>query len=241
MTTEMPNDSYEAFEAMADEDIVAEAQQNNNELAQDYLLHKYKNFVRAKARSYFLIGAEREDIIQEGMIGLYKAIRDFKNDKQASFRAFAELCVTRQIITAIKTATRQKHIPLNSYVSLNKPIYEEDSDRTLLDVISGVKVSNPEDMVISREEFDDIENKMNEILSDLEWQVLMSYLDGKSYQEIAVDLNRHVKSIDNALQRVKRKLEKYVVATGEITDLRTVYNGLMSIDPEERFQSKAKK
>ena len=241
MTTEMPNEPGDVFENMTDEDIVAEAQQKNNELAQDYLLHKYKNFVRAKARSYFLIGAEREDIIQEGMIGLYKAIRDFKNDKQASFRAFAELCVTRQIITAIKTATRQKHIPLNSYVSLNKPIYEEDSDRTLLDVISGVKVANPEDMVISREEFDDIETKMNDILSDLEWQVLISYLDGKSYQEIALELNRHVKSIDNALQRVKRKLEKYVINTGEITDLRAVYNGLMSIDPEERFHNKGKK
>lgn len=236
MTTEMPYESFEVFEGMTDEDIVTEAQLKNNDLAQDYLLHKYKNFVRAKARSYFLIGAEREDIIQEGMIGLYKAIRDFKNDKQASFRAFAELCVTRQIITAIKTATRQKHIPLNSYVSLNKPIYEEDSDRTLLDVISGVRVANPEDMIISREEFDDIESKMNDVLSNLEWQVLMSYLDGKSYQEIAVDLNRHVKSIDNALQRVKRKLEKHVLSTGEITDLRAVYNGLMSIDPVERFQ-----
>lgn len=244
MTTEMPeeyNESFGIFEDMPDEDVVVEAQVNNNLLAQDYLLHKYKNFVRAKARTYFLIGAEKEDIIQEGMIGLYKAIRDFKNDKQASFRAFAELCVTRQIITAIKTATRQKHIPLNSYVSLNKPIYEEDSDRTLLDVISGVKVANPEDMVISREEFDDIESKMNDILSDLEWQVLMSYLDGKSYQEIALELNRHVKSIDNALQRVKRKLEKYVVSTGQITDLKTVYNGLMNIDPEERFHNKDKK
>lgn len=244
MTTEMPeeyNESFAIFEDMPDEDVVVEAQVKNNLLAQDYLLHKYKNFVRAKARTYFLIGAEKEDIIQEGMIGLYKAIRDFKNDKQASFRAFAELCVTRQIITAIKTATRQKHIPLNSYVSLNKPIYEEDSDRTLLDVISGVKVANPEDMVISREEFDDIENKMNDILSDLEWQVLMSYLDGKSYQEIAVELKRHVKSIDNALQRVKRKLEKYVLSTGQITDLKTVYNGLMSIDPEERFHNKDKK
>lgn len=244
MTTEMPeeyNESFAIFEDIPDEDVVVEAQVKNNLLAQDYLLHKYKNFVRAKARTYFLIGAEKEDIIQEGMIGLYKAIRDFKNDKQASFRAFAELCVTRQIITAIKTATRQKHIPLNSYVSLNKPIYEEDSDRTLLDVISGVKVANPEDMVISREEFDDIESKMNDILSDLEWQVLMSYLDGKSYQEIAVELDRHVKSIDNALQRVKRKLEKYVLSTGQITDLKTVYNGLMSIDPEERFHNKDKK
>lgn len=239
--TEMQNDSYDAFAKMTDEDIVLEAQEHDNVLAQEYLLHKYRNFVRAKARSYFLIGAEREDIIQEGMIGLYKAIRDFKNDKQASFRAFAELCVTRQIITAIKTATRQKHIPLNSYVSLNKPIYEEDSDRTLLDVISGVKVANPEDMVISREEFSDIEDKMNDILSDLEWKVLMSYLDGKSYQEIAADLGRHIKSIDNALQRVKRKLEKCINSKSDITDLRSVYSGLMALDPYERFKDKEPK
>ena len=236
--TEMQNDAYEVFDKMTDEDIVSEAQEHDNVLAQEYLLHKYRNFVRAKARSYFLIGAEREDIIQEGMIGLYKAIRDFKNDKQSSFRAFAELCVTRQIITAIKTATRQKHIPLNSYVSLNKPIYDEDSDRTLLDVISGIKVANPEDMVISREEFTDIEGKMNDILSDLEWQVLMSYLDGKSYQEIAADLGRHIKSIDNALQRVKRKLEKCINTKTDITDLRSVYSGLMALDPYERFKDK---
>lgn len=239
--TEMQNDPYDTFAKMTDEDIVLEAQEHDNVLAQEYLLHKYRNFVRAKARSYFLIGAEREDIIQEGMIGLYKAIRDFKNDKQASFRAFAELCVTRQIITAIKTATRQKHIPLNSYVSLNKPIYEEDSDRTLLDVISGVKVANPEDMVISREEFSDIEDKMNDILSDLEWKVLMSYLDGKSYQEIAADLGRHIKSIDNALQRVKRKLEKCINSKSDITDLRSVYSGLMALDPYERFKDKEPK
>lgn len=236
--TVMQNDPNDVFAKMTDEEIVLESQQHDNVLAQEYLLHKYRNFVRAKARSYFLIGAEREDIIQEGMIGLYKAIRDFRADKQASFRAFAELCVTRQIITAIKTATRQKHIPLNSYVSLNKPIYEEDSDRTLLDVISGVKVANPEDMIISREEFSDIESKMNDILSDLEWKVLMSYLDGKSYQEIAVELGRHIKSIDNALQRVKRKLEKYIISKGDITDLRTVYSGLLAIDPYERFKNK---
>ncbi|MCL4351316.1 MAG: RNA polymerase sporulation sigma factor SigH [Firmicutes bacterium] len=194
---------------MADEDIVSDAREGQNE-ALEFLIHKYRNFVRAKARSYFLIGADREDIVQEGMIGLYKAIRDFRSDKLASFRAFAELCITRQIITAIKTATRQKHIPLNSYISLNKPIYEEDSDRTLMDVISTVRVSDPEEMIINREEFGDIEEKMGEILSDLEWKVLMAYLDGRSYQEIAVDLRRHVKSIDNALQRVKRKLERYL-------------------------------
>jgi RNA polymerase sporulation-specific sigma factor len=199
----------EIYDDMLDETIVEAARQGDDS-AQEFLINKYKNFVRAKARSYFLIGADREDIIQEGMIGLYKAIRDFRNDKLASFRAFAELCITRQIITAIKTATRQKHIPLNSYISLNKPIYDEESDRTLLDVLSGTKVTDPEELVISREEFVDIENKMGEFLSDLEWKVLMSYLDGRSYQEIAKELRRHVKSIDNALQRVKRKLERYL-------------------------------
>ncbi|WP_250160326.1 RNA polymerase sporulation sigma factor SigH [Clostridiisalibacter paucivorans] len=197
------------YHLMTDEEIVGDARGGDNE-ALEYLIRKYKNFVRAKARSYFLIGADKEDIIQEGMIGLYKAIRDYKDDKLASFRAFAELCITRQIITAIKTATRQKHIPLNSYVSLNKPIYDEESDRTLMDVLSGVKITDPEELLISQEELKNIESKIGEILSDLEWEVLMSYLQGKSYQEIAVDLDRHVKSIDNALQRVKRKLERYL-------------------------------
>ncbi|NIK80143.1 RNA polymerase sporulation-specific sigma factor [Paenibacillus castaneae] len=197
------------YDSSTDEDIV-EAVRNGDSMALEYLINKYKNFVRAKARSYFLIGADREDIVQEGMIGLYKAIRDFKGDKLASFKAFAELCITRQIITAIKTATRQKHIPLNSYVSLDKPIYDEDSDRTLLDVICGTRVSDPEELIINQEEFVGLEDKMSEILSDLERKVLMLYLDGRSYQEIAVDLDRHVKSIDNALQRVKRKLERYL-------------------------------
>jgi RNA polymerase sporulation-specific sigma factor len=202
-------EAYTSYQSMADEDIV-ELAREGDDVALEHLINKYKNFVKAKAKSYFLVGAEREDIIQEGMIGLYKAIRDFKCDKLSSFRAFAELCITRQIITAIKTATRQKHIPLNSYVSLNKPIYDEDSDRTLLDVISSSRISDPEELIISREEFDDIEEKMGEILSSLEWEVLMSYLEGKSYQEMANDLNKHVKSIDNALQRVKRKLERYL-------------------------------
>lgn len=202
------------YDLKTDEDIVDTVRDGNSE-ALEYLINKYKNFVRAKARSYFLIGADREDIVQEGMIGLYKSIRDFRGDKQASFKAFAELCITRQIITAIKTATRQKHIPLNSYVSLDKPIYDEDSDRTLLDVICGSRVTDPEELIINQEEFSGLEDKMGEILSDLERRVLMLYLDGRSYQEIAVDLDRHVKSIDNALQRVKRKLERYL----EIRDL----------------------
>ncbi len=197
------------YDYQSDEDIVEAVREGESE-ALEFLINKYRNFVRAKARSYFLIGADREDIIQEGMIGLYKSIRDFKGDKLASFKAFAELCITRQIITAIKTATRQKHIPLNSYVSLDKPIYDEESDRTLLDVICGTQVSDPEELIINQEEFVGLEDKMSEILSDLERKVLMLYLDGRSYQEIAVDLDRHVKSIDNALQRVKRKLEKYL-------------------------------
>ena len=198
-----------AFSSMLDEEIIIDARQGNY-MALEYLINKYKNFVRAKARTYFLIGADREDIIQEGMIGLFKAIRDFREDKLSSFRAFAELCITRQIITAIKTATRQKHIPLNSYISLNKPIFDEDSDRTLMDIISEDRVTDPEEMMINREEFSGIEAKMGELLSALEWEVLSLYLEGKSYQEIACDLDKHVKSIDNALQRVKRKLEKYL-------------------------------
>jgi RNA polymerase sporulation-specific sigma factor len=142
------DDGGQCFEGMEDEQIVALACEGNN-VAQDYILNKYKNFVRSKARSYFLIGADREDIIQEGMIGLYKSIRDYNPDKLTSFHAFAELCVTRQIITAIKTATRQKHIPLNSYVSLNKPMYEEGSDRTLMDVIAGMSAQTPEELVIN--------------------------------------------------------------------------------------------
>lgn len=195
------------FEDKLDEEVVVEAKAGNIK-AQEYLISKYENFVKSKAKSYFLIGADKEDIYQEGMIGLYKAIRDFKPDKLTSFKGFAELCVTRQIITAIKTATRQKHIPLNTYVSLNKPIYEEESDRTLLDVLSGFRISDPEELVISQEEMEHIEGEISKVLSDLELEVLMSYLDGKSYQEIACDLDRHAKSIDNALQRVKRKLEK---------------------------------
>ncbi|ASS94506.1 RNA polymerase factor sigma-70 [Peribacillus simplex NBRC 15720 = DSM 1321] len=200
------NEKYLQFE---DDELIGLVHTGDSE-ALDYLIQKYRNFVRAKARTYFLIGADKEDIVQEGMIGLYKAVRDFKGDKLSSFKAFAELCITRQIITAIKTATRQKHIPLNSYVSLDKPIYDEESDRTLMDIISGTKVLDPEELIINQEEFDDIELKMAELLSDLERKVLALYLDGQTYQEISEELNRHVKSIDNALQRVKRKLERYL-------------------------------
>lgn len=198
-----------AYENLEDEDIVEMARMGDCH-ALEYLMKKYKSFVKVKARAYYLVGADKEDIVQEGMIGLYKATRDYRKDKLSSFKAFAELCITRQIITAIKTATRQKHIPLNSYVSLNKPIYDENSDRTLLDVVSESNVTDPEEMIISSEELYSMESKIIELLSDLEWKVLVAYLDGKSYQEIAKELCTHVKSIDNALQRVKRKLERYL-------------------------------
>lgn len=214
MNTTSVTKVYTDFDDIPDEQI-AELARDNDADAQEYLLTKYKNFVRAKARSYFLIGADREDIVQEGMIGLYKAIRDFRASKLTSFRAFAELCITRQIITAIKTATRQKHRPLNSYVSLNKPVYDEESDRMLIDVLSSGKISNPEDIFIGKEDFSTIESKMGKMLSPLEMKVLQKYIEGKSYLEVAKELNRSVKSVDNALQRVKNKLEKLISSESE--------------------------
>ena len=202
-------DENARFKDMTDEEIAALAQASDGE-ALEYLLNKYKNFVRSRARSYFLIGADHEDIVQEGMIGLYKAIRDYREDRLSSFRAFAELCITRQIISAIKTATRQKHIPLNSYVSLNRPVYADDSERTLLDVISESVTTNPEELLISQESLSDIEACIGEVLSPFEKEVLALYLDGHSYQEISRKLDRHTKSVDNALQRVKRKIQNYL-------------------------------
>jgi len=194
------------FRNCGDEQLVYLA--NRGDLtAEEYLINKYKKLVKLKSRSYFLIGADTEDIIQEGMIGLYKAVRNFQYKKLSSFKAFAELCITRQIITAIKSATRQKHIPLNSYISLNRPIYNEDSDRTLLDIVDNLNIDNPQDLFLNSEKLDNLKERIKRVLSDLERNVLESYLDAKSYQEIADELGRHVKSIDNALQRIKRKLE----------------------------------
>jgi RNA polymerase sporulation-specific sigma factor len=196
------------FNGLTDEEIVLLAQRDSKE-ALVHLLESYKSLVRIKARSYFLVGADHEDIVQEGMIGLYKAIRDYRADRQASFRAFADLCIKRQIITAIKTATRQKHMPLNSYVSLNKPIYDDEGDRTLLDLIEG-NLTNPEELYINQEEMASIQFMIDKVLSGLERQVLSAFLDGKSYQEIAELLGRHVKAIDNALQRIKKKMLRHL-------------------------------
>ena len=198
----------EHFSDVTDEDAALRASAGDS-AAEEHLLSKYKRLVRSRARSYFLIGADKEDIFQEGMIGLYKAIRDYKSDKKASFRVFAELCITRQIITAIKTATRQKHKPLNTYVSLSKPINDEESDRTLVDII-GERMSDPEEIFLDKESLYSIEIKISQMLSPLEKLVLAHYLQGKSYVEISVCLNRDVKSIDNALQRIKTKIERYI-------------------------------
>ena len=194
-----------------DDETLVERARAGEDLAIDTLLQRYRHYARAKARSYFLAGADREDIVQEGMIGLFKAIRDYQADRNSAFRAFAELCITRQIITAIKTATRQKHIPLNSYVSLNKPSAgESDDERPLSEALAATSMVDPADLVVSAEEINNIRESMGTLLSGLETEVLRLYMDGQSYQQIADTLGRHVKSIDNALQRIKRKLEQYI-------------------------------
>ena len=196
--------------ALADEELVALYRQGGQGAVEE-LLERYRGFARLKARSYFLAGADREDIVQEGMIGLYKAIRDFQPERETSFRAFAELCITRQIITAVKTATRQKHTPLNQYISLSKPLgSEEDPDWVLMDVLETPNVADPAELVISHDELRSIKLAFAEILSDFEAEVLHMYVEGKSYQEIGELLGRHVKSIDNALQRIKRKVELHL-------------------------------
>lgn len=196
------------LETLTDEELVI-LSRGGDDNALDFLMKKYSSMVRRRSRTYFLIGADRDDIVQEGMIGLFKAVRDFDKSKNSSFKVFAELCVTRQIITAIKTATRQKHVPLNTYISLNRPLFDEEYEITLMDIISGdTSTVNPEDIIVNRERFLDIELKVEEILSSFERRVLASYLQGKSYQTIGTELDKDAKSIDNALQRIKRKVEK---------------------------------
>jgi RNA polymerase sporulation-specific sigma factor len=209
MTDVGMQDMGTSFYTMLDEEIVRYAK-DGSARATEHLLTKYRNIVEGKARSYFLIGADHEDIVQEGMIGLFKAIRDFRNDKLLPFRAFAELCISRQIFTAIKAATRQKHIPLNSYVSLHASLFDADSDRTLLDTLAETETADPEELVITQQFSDDLKQRIKRDLSELESAVLKNHLEGKSYQEIAIELHRRVKSIDNALQRAKRKIGKSI-------------------------------
>ena len=197
------------FKNMADADIINLAR-SGNDGAMDFILHKYSYLAKAKSRAYFLVGAEHEDLIQEGMIGLYKAVKDYDYLKTPLFFSFAELCITRQILTAVKTATRQKHQPLNSYVSLNKPVKGEE-ERTLADILYLYSNRNPEELVISKENTVDLMSKINEILSKMENQVLTLYLRGEDYMHISKILDKSPKSIDNALQRIKKKIS--VIAT----------------------------
>ena len=195
---------------LADDDLVARFHQGD-EASLQVLLERYRRFARAKARGYFIVGADADDIEQEGMIGLFKAARDFRPDRQSSFRAFAELCITRQVITAIKTATRQKHQPLNGYVSISGVRGGDDpSERSVEDLLHDHHVGDPADEIISAERMDAMRESMAEMLSGLEVDVLRLYVEGKSYQEISEHLGRHVKSIDNALQRIKRKLDAHI-------------------------------
>ncbi len=180
--------------------------------ALDHLLQRYHQFVRLKASSFFLAGGDAEDLIQEGMLGLFKAVRDYREDREASFRSFAEMCITRQIITAIKTATRQKHQPLNTYVSLSAPPGEmsDDSDCSLADILPGPGVQDPVVEVISTEEIESLKTCLTEALSDLESRVLRLYLRGLSYESIAAGLGCDCKTVDNALQRIKRKVDAHL-------------------------------
>ena len=201
------------YDLLTDEQLIT-LHRGGDALAEEQLYARYKQVVRSKARTYFLIGADREDIIQEGMIGLYKAVCDYQFDKQASFRAFAELCITRQIITAIKSATRKKHIPLNTYISLNRSVYEGDTERPLIDVLSSTQISDPEEVLIGRESYEAVADSIEHTLSKLERGALDLYLMGYSYQQIADALQKSTKCVDNAIQRVKKKLEEYLKNAG---------------------------
>ena len=194
------------YENMTDEEIVSLAEKDRS--AEEFLLNKYKNLVKSRAKMYFLAGGDNDDLMQEGMIGLFKAMHDYNSDKQASFYSFAELCVKRQIFTAIKTAARQKHQPLNTYISLNKPVYEDVSERTLVETLAERESVDPEKLYIMHEKLKDIEKEIDEKLSDLEKRVLILHLQGMSYQEISEIINKPTKSIDNALQRIKKKLDE---------------------------------
>ena len=187
------------------------AARRGDEAAITELLDRYRVLARSKARSYFLVGSDRDDVVQEGMIGLYKAIRDFEPDKGASFRTFAELCVTRQIVSAVKGANRLKHAPLSTSVSLDKAADGGDGD-SLGDLFPALESSDPAAAVVSAEELRALQRHFDEVLSDLEAQVLRHHVEGKSYDEIAAMLQRHVKSVDNALQRIKRKLQTHLDA-----------------------------
>ena len=192
-----------------DEEIVQLAKQWDKE-ALEHIMEKYKDLVNIKVSKYFIVGAEKEDILQEGLIGLYKAIKNFNLEKQNSFKSFANLCIERQLITAIKTSNRQKHTPLNSYVSLNTSVYDDGDDTTVLEVLDTNTIEDPLDTIMKKEYYELVESKMNETLSDFEKQVLHRYARGESYTKISEKLDAPIKSIDNAIQRIRKKAMKNI-------------------------------
>lgn len=195
--------------ALTDEELVRSAQEQDDKEACEYLLYKYRNLVRAKVKSYFLIGAERDDLLQIGMVGLWEAINDFRADRHTSFACFAKVCIQRQMISAVKAATRQKQVPLNSAVSLDvAPGGDDNDERSLSEVLSAVPQINPETEVLGLEGERLLKESLREHLSPFEWQVLTEYRTGKSYKEMATALGCKIKSIDNALSRIRRKLPK---------------------------------
>jgi len=205
------------FKSMSDEELVTLVKENNKE-ALNFILNKYKELVYMKTSRYFLIGAEKDDIYQEGMIGLYKAILSFKEDRHNSFKTFANMCIERQLITAIKTSNRQKHMPLNSYLSLNTSAHEEDDDseQTLLEVLDNKTAEDPLDTITKREYYSNVENAIDKSLSDFEKQVLRKFIKGDSYVKIAEELEAPVKSVDNAIQRIRKKALKNIVNNEEM-------------------------
>ena len=198
------------YDDLTDEELIAIIKSGDKQ-AFDYLINRYKELVNIKVSKYFIIGAEKDDIVQEGLIGLFKAIKSYKPDMKNSFKSFANMCIERQLITAIKTSNRQKHMPLNSYLSLNMSAYDEDeseSDTSLIDVFNPTLAEDPLDTITKKEYYQDIEDTIDKSLSDFEKKVLNKYINGKSYMQIAEDLDTPVKSIDNAIQRIRKKAIK---------------------------------
>lgn len=197
------------YDKMKDEDLV-EVIKSGDKVALDTLLNRYKELVNIKVSKYYIVGAEKDDIVQEGLIGLYKAIKSYKNDMKSSFKSFANMCIERQLITAIKSSNRQKHMPLNSYLSLNLSAYDEqgESDTTLIDVLNTNLVEDPLDTITKKEYYKDLEDTIEKTLSDFEKKVLTRYINGESYVQIAERLDTPVKSVDNAIQRIRKKAIK---------------------------------
>lgn len=209
MSNSLYNSSRKDYDNMKDEDLI-EIIKSGDTCALDYLIHKYKELVNIKVSKYYIVGAEHEDIVQEGLIGLFKAIKSYKPDKYNSFKSFANLCVERQLITAIKTSNRQKHMPLNSYLSLNMSAYDEkeDDDTQVMEIFNASLIEDPLDTITKKEYYTNVENTIEKSLSDFEKNVLNCYINGKSYGEIAKELGAPVKSIDNAIQRIRKKAVK---------------------------------